>query len=377
MKHPSPRRPPGEAAPGASEPTAHRPGVIPGATGSVRTLTPALAHFRASGGNVGALLGEFGLPPDAVTNLSVHLRLPHATLVDLLRRATEISGDPLFGLRAAFDFDFVVLAKIDIETPFLPFQLFVNSATVADALERYARYYAVAHDTARVVFERDATSGRVHYEIPGDPLPFPGHVELVLGMILKALRDVSSVPLAPTEVHFAHAAQAPVPEYERLLGAKVHFETERSGFVLDSAGLDVALCTPRPALLRALERSAAALLGGEPPRHTLAEQVRASLAASLARGVPRPEETARGLSMSARTLSRYLGAAGTSHQQLLDEVRAGLAHRYLVDDGRPVEEVARMLGYSEVSAFRRAFRRWYGRPPADYRASTPRGKPHP
>ena len=73
------------------------------------------------------------------------------------------------------------------------------------------------------------------------------------------------------------------------------------------------------------------------------------------------------LAMSGRTLRRQLSALGSSYRQLLDQVRSDLARQYLENSNMSVEQVAQLLGYTETTNFRRAFKRWLGVSPRDYR----------
>jgi len=72
--------------------------------------------------------------------------------------------------------------------------------------------------------------------------------------------------------------------------------------------------------------------------------------------------------MSSRTLKRKLQQLGTSYQKILDDLRKGLAVEHLTQTSSTVDDIALMLGYSDASNFARAFRRWTGRSPTDYRA---------
>ncbi len=90
----------------------------------------------------------------------------------------------------------------------------------------------------------------------------------------------------------------------------------------------------------------------------LADRVRDQILAELHGGNPSAACVASKLGISVRHLARLLRAEGTSHQRLLDETRAALARRYLGDEHRRADEVATLLGYSEVSALRRARKRW-------------------
>ena len=99
------------------------------------------------------------------------------------------------------------------------------------------------------------------------------------------------------------------------------------------------------------------------PVRGLKADVRAALAIELRGGDPSAERVAAALSMHPKTLTRHLRSEGTTFRRLLDELRRQLAERYLRQAGLSVEEVAFLLGYSEASAFHRAFRRWTGRAP--------------
>lgn len=96
--------------------------------------------------------------------------------------------------------------------------------------------------------------------------------------------------------------------------------------------------------------------------------IRRAVAAELARGDARLATVARRLGTTSRTLQRRLRAEGLSHQQLLDEARREAAERYLRESSLAIAEIAYLLGYSEPSAFHRAFRRWSGTTPSEVRA---------
>jgi AraC-like DNA-binding protein len=100
---------------------------------------------------------------------------------------------------------------------------------------------------------------------------------------------------------------------------------------------------------------------------TLADQVRRYVRDAFPRGDFRLESIGRRMGMGARTLQRSLSAEGTSHRQVVEQVRHEFALHYLVETRMPIKEVADVLGYSELRAFYRAFERWTGLPPAAYR----------
>ena len=122
-----------------------------------------------------------------------------------------------------------------------------------------------------------------------------------------------------------------------------------------------------PAMSSIMERHLSRLLRDLPPDETFAARVRHVLIEELRRGEPTLDRLAARLRMSERTMQRRLSQQGTSLQALLDEVRHDLSLRHLGESRESIAEIAFLLGFSEVSAFHRAFKRWTGSTPGAYR----------
>jgi len=142
--------------------------------------------------------------------------------------------------------------------------------------------------------------------------------------------------------------------------------------ILPAAALDMPLVHADASLTRILERHAQELLSKLPAVDSLHGRVRDLLAAELQRGKIGLDHIGALMHMSPRTLRRRLREEGTSAGKLLDEVRRDLAVGYLRQDVA-ISEIAFRLGFSDGSAFHKAFRRWTGRSPAHYRRSSHRG----
>ena len=95
--------------------------------------------------------------------------------------------------------------------------------------------------------------------------------------------------------------------------------------------------------------------------------VRAAIVASLRHGDATIDSTARTLEVSARTLQRHLGRMGTSHSEMLDEVRLNIACRLLADPNKRLSDIAKFLGYTNASSFSRTFVRLMKIQPIVYR----------
>jgi AraC-like DNA-binding protein len=137
--------------------------------------------------------------------------------------------------------------------------------------------------------------------------------------------------------------------------------------VFNRKAMDLPIQTADRGLLKVLERYCREILGRRPAVQTLTYRVRELIATLLATGEPNIDTVARELNMSSRTLERRLSAEGLSYRRVLDGLRRQLAERYLMDERLGLAQITYLLGYSEPTAFNRAFRRWTGSTPTQFR----------
>jgi AraC-like DNA-binding protein len=137
--------------------------------------------------------------------------------------------------------------------------------------------------------------------------------------------------------------------------------------VFDAALLEAPIVRADPALAAVLRRHAEDLLAALPDVTSAAALVRRHLGETLASQPPDVARAAKALGMSARSLQRKLEEEGTSFKAVVDEARRALAITHLRDERRSITDVAFLVGFSETSAFSRAFRRWTGKSPIDWR----------
>jgi len=194
--------------------------------------------------------------------------------------------------------------------------------------------------------------------------------EASLASVVSIIRQVTPGPFAPRAVHFRHPAPARTAAHRAWFGCPVIFGAERDGIEIASAdlsarnrlgdeGISGFLLPHLDAELARLERDAG-----------LESEVRDAVAQALSDGPPKLAAIARRLGMGERTLQRRLSQEGLSFQRLVDEARRALAEGLLVQSDYSLAEVAFLTGFSEQSAFTRAFRRWTSRTPAAFREQT-------
>jgi AraC-like DNA-binding protein len=295
-------------------------------------------------------------------------RVPGRQVEQLWRLAASATDDPLVGLHMAEAYSPGALDIVGY--------IVLSCRTVGDVLDRVSRYMRVLNDGMRidVVREGDAAwcrctsvPGMDNYldRTPGQP------IDTTWAGLARELRRLAARPLHATEIWLRRPAPSAsaVTEYQRVLGARVRFGAPEDRFILPAAYLDEAVRSANPSLLAAFEAHADALLARMESRGTRSQQVAREVAQRLKGTVPPLREVARALAMSDRNLQRALRDDGTSFQQLVDEVRRDLAISHLADPATSAGQVGFLLGFSEPSAFHRAFRRWTGTTPGAYRAA--------
>lgn len=173
--------------------------------------------------------------------------------------------------------------------------------------------------------------------------------------------------LAPRAVHFSHPAPARVSEQERVFRAPVRYGRPRNELVLDRALLDRPQRHAEQRLLALLDRQLGALLSGLPESRRFKDRVARCMLDELPEREPSVATVAAKLHMSTRSLQRRLQGEGTSFAEVLSDLRRDRALHYLQDPRLSIGEVAFLLGFLDVTAFHRAFRRWTGSTPAEHR----------
>jgi AraC-like DNA-binding protein len=328
-------------------------------TVAARAIAPMVMRVARSGVEPQAFLRGHDIDPALLTDDEA--RIPLSKTDGLWEEAARVSGDADFGLHLA--------EEMQASSFGLFSYLAVMSSTLGVAFERVEGYFGLISDASGYVLATNGTEACVELkEWPG-MLPTRQVAEFCLAVLVCYARRHLAEPFGCREVFFRHARPAARSEHERLFGAAVSFGANRSAMVFDRRFLDAPLVTADPRLAAILEPGARAelerldqrdqgLLGKA--RHVLFELVRT--------GNPSLETLARRLGVSARTLQRELAERSTSFRDLLGETQSNVAGRLLLDPALSIAEIAALLGFSEVAAFHRSFKRWTGLTPGQYRS---------
>jgi AraC-like DNA-binding protein len=189
--------------------------------------------------------------------------------------------------------------------------------------------------------------------------------------MLASIRQMTQRRLVPRRIAFRHAAPSDVSAHRELLGCAPEFESTFDGFEADRAWLTEPVRGKNPKLRAYFEKQCEQARQAFSDDPAFAALVRQRLAARMEGGAPSMAEVARVLGTSQRSLHRRLSEEGTTFNDLLDEVRREFSQRYLARPRLAVAEVAYLVGFNDPSAFFKAFRRWTGVTPSQYRLSLP------
>jgi AraC-like DNA-binding protein len=293
-------------------------------------------------------------------------RVPFGSLVALYERAAALTHDDAFGLHLA--------EESDAETYDLLGYLVLNSETFGDALRNLMRYVGIWTDAVSFSLETMKAEARLTY-VYRSPAPAPEQrrqeAEHMLGTMIRAARLMTGTGCKPLRVHFEHRKPKTISEHKRVFGAPLRFQSARTELVFNPRDLERPVLKADERLRALLERHANGLLAALPRTGTWADEVRRAISEASRPDDLRLEAVARRLKTGTRTLQRQLAAEGSSFQAVVRETRSLLAKNYLRDPKLAICEVAYLLGFSQPSAFHRAFQEWEGMTPRAFRTSAP------
>ncbi|CAG9294936.1 AraC-like DNA-binding protein [Celerinatantimonas diazotrophica] len=316
------------------------------------------------GADVDRVLGRSGINPEILTSPTQSLQLVNYCKV--LEEAAKESQFDNFGLYYGRQFQPQSLGLIGY--------IGLCSANLAHALTNVANaFHWHQHDTF-VQFVEQGECYRFDYQVRhGAIVCRRQDAELTMGMIFNLIRQCAGKNWAPREVHFEHPRPELWHEHCKVFDAPVYFEQPFNSLLIPKSDLKRAMPGHDPILLSVMT-DALKRLNMQPPAQDVINQTRAHIQSALLDGEPDLDTIAEQLNLSRWSLQRRLRQENLSFSGLVDKVRQEVATHYLHQKQMPISEMGLMLGYSETSAFSRAFRRWFGMSPRQYRQN--QNQPH-
>ncbi|MBK9033145.1 MAG: AraC family transcriptional regulator [Myxococcales bacterium] len=324
-------------------------------TGLVRAgITRGLGAYlaRYPGLSIDELMQRAGIGPEELVDPDAMLSL--AGCMELLERAVVLTGDAALGLGFAAQLPWKDLGVLGY--------VVLNSPTVGAAFTHLGRYLAIQQTTGAATLDVGPNLATVTRRVSDPSAATSAQAgELALAMYTRVVRDGTGDPTwAPRAVRFRHPRPASVRAQEQFFAAPVHYGDDHDALVFPAADLRRPMRTADADLLPILLHHADACLASLPAADDLLGAVRRLVVPALGSGEVTMDAIAARLGVSPRSLQRHLQDRGQSFTELVAETRLHLARRYLADLGLSLTECAFLLGYADLSAFSRAFRRWTG-----------------
>ncbi|UCD68747.1 MAG: AraC family transcriptional regulator [Betaproteobacteria bacterium] len=277
----------------------------------------------------------------------------------IMKIAMPLIEDPAFGLQAARCWHPANLGVLG--------HAWLSSSTLRTCLRRLGHYHRIVGERADIRVEEGERGITVTVSFPTvDPAVVSVTYDMSMSLLLDMCRMNAGAALRPLMVSMTRDRPGDVQPYRRFFGVPVRFGAEENAFQIAANDADRLLPSSNRQLALVFDKMLTEELA-RLVKNDVITRCRAVVLEHLAAGETSEEETAKALHMSTRSLQRKLSQAETSYVQLVDETRRDLALRYIEDPARSSTDITFELGFSAPSAFTRAFKRWTGLSPTEYR----------
>jgi len=349
---------------------------MPG-TGKTNSMSPAKAEvsssyvlqiflgLRQAGCDLSDVLSDYGLRDEDLRD--VERRIPIEVEHALLRAGVERTGDTLLGLHAGERIGPGFMGIIGYTA--------MSAETLSEAIDIVLNHEMFRTEIAQCSIEYFKDSYAIRWTPLLPPTPLDRHrIELTFASWKRFVDGTIGMPIEAIvnreAVHFRHAPGGDLSAYKAVFGdVRIRFGAEDDAIFGPLSALDLPLMSADPTIHRAASQKLASIVSRQSAQRGFMETVRHQITEALAEGSVSLESVADRLKLPHWRLQRMLKAQGYAFSDLVDAQRKRLAEKYLSDSRYTIGEVALSLGYSEQSAFTRAFRRWYGSTPGEFRAA--------
>ncbi|NQV46415.1 MAG: AraC family transcriptional regulator [Rhodospirillaceae bacterium] len=317
--------------------------------------TGIVGHICAQHGDIDGIFGNSGLAPSMTGEPTLQLRL--SSFCRLFEESARQTENPNFGLWFGNQFkphDLGMWGYVG-----------VTSSTLGAALENLVNYFPYHQEKSmfQLKSRKDGMMMLEYQILAPDIVERRQDAELSLGMFLNVFRECLGNEWTPEEVFFEHPKPEAAEEHEIAFGAPTYFSQPTNALVFRPETLEHKMPRRDLRLMTMMQTCLERLGSGRNGCESLIDRVRSVIRMKLPEGCPSLEVVGNALQLSSVSIQRELSLAGLTYKELIQATRSDLAHAYLKQRHLPLSEIAFLLGYSELSAFSRAVRRWTGESP--------------
>lgn len=323
---------------------------------SVAYVQSVLDYVEQAGGDIRSLMTATGLTRATLDD--THARVPAALFAQLFDAAAALLGEPDLGLKVG--------AAIKPGHYGVLGYVVMSCDTLADALARHLRYQALVADIGEARLE-PVDGGRLRLRWVTEVPPTRQLAEHNLAGWVTYARWITANASNPDLVLLPHARPASPRVHESIFRCPVRFETGQTALEFPASLLSTRIAQADPGLRAQMDRYAHRLLDEYARETTLEGRLRHWLRKQLTSGGCQLESAASVVELTPRTLQRRLAEEGWTFNRLIDDTRKELALDLMTNEALSGAELAFMLGFSDQTAFTRAFRRWFGMTPGQAR----------
>lgn len=314
------------------------------------------------GGNPDDMLKELNLSQLILED--PELIITHESFLRLLNLAAEQTQCDHFGFMLAKQLDISVFGAIGL--------LLQNSDTVGNALDSFTRYYSTRFQESHTGLKVEGDFAYFYFQIEKTPEEIRQNIFLATGIGMMLMRFLCGKTWKPLEFHTIEKVPENYQELSRFFEAPVRFGQEENLMIFKASDLERRFSEKTAQLKRYIQPQIDQMEKQLP--NDIVDNTESLIRILLPDGNCTVDYITSMLSINQRSLQRKLRAKGTSYRQLLEKVRKSIAQNHLLHSDLSQTQLAYLLGYSELSAFTLAFKRWFGVAPSIWKDQNSR--PH-
>ena len=318
----------------------------------------AADRLRRAGIELEPLLSRVGLTVDQIDD--PERRISALNQIAFLEAAAEALNDDFLGFNLANEFDLRDIGLL--------YYVMASSDTLGNAFKRAARYSRITNE-AIVLQYQEARQPKLRLVYSGIPRHADHQqLEFYIVAMVRVSRVLSGRRFFPKRVSISHVRSRGIAKFAGSLGKDLEFGSDADEIDFPAGSADWALVDADARLNKILLKTCEGSLSS---RKSNTGKVRIAvenaISPLLPHGQAKASVVAKKLGMSERTLTRRLAEEGVTFNEILQQLKAHLAIRYLEEDGMPISRIAWLLGFEEASSFSHACRRWTGKSPREFR----------